>query len=417
MKAIIVTVGDELLIGQVVDTNSAWLGNRLNGLGLDLVEIRSVSDKSDAIVEAIGTAFSLADIVIMTGGLGPTKDDITKKAIADYFGVEMIFHEETYKRIVAIFEKFGKTLSEAHKDQCLMPTNAQLLRNNMGTAPGMMFEHGGKLLFSLPGVPFEMKSIFEDEMVAILKERIGTSYYIHHRTIMTAGEGETFLADQIEDLLEQFSDEMSIAYLPSLGTVRLRISGKSTTIGIRDSVDKAYEAISTRLSKYVYGSENESLEDALLRLCNRYNLTIGTAESCTGGYLAHRITSVAGSSSYFMGSVVSYSNKIKMNLLGVKAGTLESHGAVSKETVSEMANGGQRLLGTDICISISGIAGPDGGTPEKPVGTIWFGLAYKDRPIYAFKISATKNREKNIEYAANVAMTKVIREIMASELA
>ena len=244
MKAIIITVGDELLIGQVVDTNSAWLGNKLNGLGLDLVEIRSVSDKSDAIVEAIGTSFANANIVIMTGGLGPTKDDITKKAIADYFGVEMIFHEETYDRIVAIFEKFGKTLSEAHKDQCLMPTNAQLLRNNLGTAPGMMFEHGGKFLFSLPGVPFEMKGIFENEMVAILKEKIGTSYYIHHRTIMTAGEGETFLADQIEDLLEQFTDEISIAYLPSLGTVRLRISGKSTFIGIRNFVDKAYDAIS-----------------------------------------------------------------------------------------------------------------------------------------------------------------------------
>ena len=415
MKAIIITVGDELLIGQVVDTNSAWLGNKLNGLGLDLVEIRSVSDKSDAIVEAIGTSFANANIVIMTGGLGPTKDDITKKAIADYFGVEMIFHEETYDRIVAIFEKFGKTLSEAHKDQCLMPTNAQLLRNNLGTAPGMMFEHGGKFLFSLPGVPFEMKGIFENEMVAILKEKIGTSYYIHHRTIMTAGEGETFLADQIEDLLEQFTDEISIAYLPSLGTVRLRISGKSTFIGIRNFVDKAYDAISIRLSKYVYGSENESLEEALLRLCNRYNLTVSTAESCTGGYLAHRITSVAGSSSYFMGSVVSYSNNIKMNLLGVRAETLESQGAVSKETVCEMATGGQRLLGTDICISISGIAGPDGGTLEKPVGTIWFGLAYKERQIYAFKISATKNREKNIEYAANVAMTKLIREIIANE--
>jgi nicotinamide-nucleotide amidase len=412
MKAIIITVGDELLIGQVVDTNSAWLGGKLNGLGLDLIEIRSVSDKSPAIIEAIGKAFENAEIVIMTGGLGPTKDDITKKAIADYFGVEMVFHEETYQRIVAIFEKFGKILSDSHKEQCLMPTNAQLLRNNLGTAPGMMFENGSKLLFSLPGVPYEMKGIFEDEMFPILKAKIGTSYYIHHRTIMTAGEGETFLADQIEDLLEHFTSEMSIAYLPSLGTVRLRISGKSEFIGIKDSVDKAYEAISDRLGKYVYGAENESLEKALLRLCKANSLTLGTAESCTGGYLAHRITSVPGSSVFFQGSVVSYSNAIKMNLLGVKAETLDSHGAVSKETVSEMAIGGQKLLGTDICIAISGIAGPDGGTLEKPVGTIWFGLAYKDRPVYAFKVSATKKREKNIEYSANVAMTKIIREIL-----
>lgn len=412
MKAIIITVGDELLIGQVVDTNSGWLGGKLNGLGLDLIEIRSVSDKSPAIIEAIGKAFENAEIIIMTGGLGPTKDDITKKAIADYFGVEMVFHEETYKRIVAIFEKFGKGLSDSHKDQCLMPTNAQLLKNNLGTAPGMMFENGRKLLFSLPGVPYEMKGIFEDEMFPILKAKIGTSYYIHHRTIMTAGEGETFLADQIEDLLEHFTSEMSIAYLPSLGTVRLRISGKSEFIGIKDSVDKAYEAISDRLAKYVYGGENESLEEALLRLCKVNNLTLSTAESCTGGYLAHRITSVPGSSVFFQGSVVSYSNSIKMNLLGVKADTLDSHGAVSKETVSEMAIGGQKLLGTDICIAISGIAGPDGGTIEKPVGTIWFGLAYKNRPVYAFRVSATKSREKNIEYAANVAMTKIIRETL-----
>lgn len=415
MNATIVTVGDEILIGQVVDTNSAWLGSQLVSLGIDVAEIRSISDKEEPILEAIGTAFQQSDLVFMTGGLGPTKDDITKKAIAKYFNASMVFHEPTFEVIKAMFIRFNRSMSESHMEQCYMPDNAVILPNNMGTAPGMLFHQGEKMLFSMPGVPFEMKAIFEDNIKEILIQKTGNTAFIHHRTLMTVGQGETALADKIQYIVDTFPPQISMAYLPSLGSVRLRITGKSTSPSIKEEVEHYASLVEKEVDYYVYGYDNETLEDAVKRMIDQKKWTLATAESCTGGYLAHRLTSIPGSSSYFQGSIVSYSNTVKQNLLGVKAQTLDSFGAVSEETVLEMAEGCKNRLNVDIAISISGIAGPDGGSPEKPVGTVWFAIAYPGENTKAYKITASKDRLKNIEYAANVIMGKLLRKLAAKE--
>jgi nicotinamide-nucleotide amidase len=406
LKAIILTVGDEILIGQVVDTNSAWLGSTLNEIGIDILEILSVSDDIEAIKQGIAYSLDKADIVLMTGGLGPTKDDITKTSIAAYFGVDFVFSEETYERIVKIFAKYGRTISESHKDQCLMPANAELLHNKMGTAPGMLFRQNDKLLISMPGVPFEMKAIVTDELMPILKS-MTNDVNIMHQTIMTSGEGESFIEDTISPLITDMPSYIKLAYLPSLGYVRLRLTGRHhNTEELKREIIKYTNIITTAIGTLVVCEGDVSLEEYMLTLFKNKKLSLSTAESCTGGYLAHRLTSIPGSSAYFMGSVVSYSNDIKNRVLGVAQSTLDNHGAVSEETVKEMVQGLLKVTQTDIGVSISGIAGPDGGTLEKPVGTIWMAIGSKDQ-IKTFKIAATKDRLKNIEYAANVAMNKI----------
>jgi nicotinamide-nucleotide amidase len=408
MKCTIITVGDEILIGQIIDTNSAWLGVELNLLGVDTLEILSVSDDKNAILEALERGFNRSDIILMTGGLGPTKDDITKKTIADYFGVEMSFHHDTHHRLEAIFAKLNRTLAPSHLEQCNMPDNAKILTNDMGTAPGMLFEKNGKYLISMPGVPHEMKFIFTQHIIPFIKSLSDGSFTIVHKTIMTYGQGETILADLIAEVTEHLPSGVSIAYLPSLGFVRIRVTGKggeNTGKSVNDVCDK----IVGKISQYVYGYDDEKPEKCVKRQFIEKGLTLATAESCTGGNLGHRITLVPGSSSYYLGGVVSYSNNLKMKLLGVSPETLKNFGAVSSETVKEMAEGVIAATGADVGISISGIAGPDGGTQEKPVGTIWIGIAQKGQETQTLKISATKNRSANIDYATNVALGRLIR--------
>jgi nicotinamide-nucleotide amidase len=408
MKCTIITVGDEILIGQIVDTNSAWLGVELNKLGGDVIEILSVSDDKEAIIEALDRAFSHAELILMTGGLGPTKDDITKKSIAEYFGTEMIFHHETHQRIEAIFARFNRTLAPSHLEQCNMPENATILTNDMGTAPGMLFYKGESILVSMPGVPHEMKYIFSTHIAPMVFEKTKDKYTIIHKTIMTFGQGETVLSDMINDITNELPEGISIAYLPSLGFVRIRVTGKGEN-GIKQKVQSIADLITERLSNYTYGFDDEKPEECVKRLFLDKGLTLSTAESCTGGHLGHKLTSIAGSSNYYTGGVISYSNALKMALLKVKPETLENYGAVSSETVKEMAEGVLKLSNSDVGISISGIAGPDGGTAEKPVGTIWFGLAKKGAETQTFKINATKDRLKNIEYATNIALGKLIK--------
>jgi nicotinamide-nucleotide amidase len=410
MKCTIITVGDEILIGQIVDTNSAWMAVELNKLGVDVIEILSISDNGDAIKEALERAFSQAELILMTGGLGPTKDDITKKSIAEYFGESMSFHEDTHRRLEAIFAKFNRTLAPAHLEQCNMPNNAIILTNDMGTAPGMLFTKEGSILVSMPGVPHEMKYIFTKHIAPLIFEKTKDSHTIFHKTIMTFGQGETFLADMINEVTEELPEGVSIAYLPSLGFVRVRVTGKGD-VSVIKRVSFVAEQIAEKISQYVYGYDDEKPEECVKRLFTDRGFTLATAESCTGGLLGHRITSVPGSSYYYSGGVVSYSNDMKMKVLGVRAETLQQFGAVSSETVKEMAEGVLKLNNADVGISISGIAGPDGGTPEKPVGTIWFGLAKKNEETQTFKISATKDRLKNIEYATNIALGRLIKLI------
>jgi nicotinamide-nucleotide amidase len=407
MKAIIITVGDEILIGQVIDTNSAWIGNVFNEKGIDIVEIVSVQDKLEAIESAIQQAMNKADLVVMTGGLGPTKDDITKVAIANYFGVEMVYSEETFERIKIIFEKFGRTVGESHKAQCFMPANAILLKNKMGTAPGMLIQHENKMLVSLPGVPYEMKSIITDELLPYLQKNHPSSSHIFHKTIMTSGEGETIIADIIEPLLENMPNYIKLAYLPSLGHVRVRFTGKHQDREILEKEVSHYGEIAMKaLGKIVYGVDDISLEQSLQDLCSNLDLKLTTAESCTGGFISHKITSIPGSSSHFIGGIVSYSNDLKKNILNVNEETLIKHGAVSEQTVLEMLHGILAITKANVGIAISGIAGPDGGSEEKPVGTIW--IAYgNDSNQVAVKINSTKDRLKNIEYASHVALNKL----------
>lgn len=413
MNIQIITIGDEILIGQIIDTNSAWIAQQLNLIGAAISKITSVSDTAPAIQSALKIGLKEADVVLLTGGLGPTKDDITKKALADLFNVEMVFDQPTYDRILGLFKKWGRTSTPAHREQCYMPANAQLLPNKMGTAPGMWFEYEGKVVVSMPGVPYEMKYLMEKEVIPKLKTRF-PSQPIIHRTIQTAGEGESRIAARIETIEASLPTHIKLAYLPNLGRVRLRLSGTgSDQQALEEEIDQYVEAVKKEIPELIFGYEEDTLEIVIGRLLKERGLTIATAESCTGGYLAHRITSISGSSAYFMGSVIAYDNAVKSQLLKVKNATLETYGAVSEQTVREMVSGTLELLNTDVAIAISGIAGPGGGTPDKPVGTIWLAIGHKGK-TETLLLRAGKDREKNIQYTANYALN-LIRKFVTEQ--
>ena len=406
MNIQIITIGDEILIGQVVDTNAAWMAQKLNLQGAAVSKISSIADSADAIQFALEEALQTADVVLMTGGLGPTKDNITKKALADFFGVKMVFHQATYDRILGLFKKWGKSPTPAHHQQCYMPENARLLSNKMGTAPGMWFEYKGKVVVSMPGVPYEMEYLMENEVIP----KLVTTFPIQpivHRTILTAGEGESRIAARIEHIEAALPNHIKLAYLPALGMVRLRFSGTGKSIEVLErEIEACVAAVKKCIPELIYGYQEDTLELAIGNMLRQHGLTIATAESCTGGFLAHRITTVSGSSAYFKGSIIAYANEVKTNLLKVKETTLEQFGAVSEQTVVEMVQGTLDLLNTDIAIAVSGIAGPTGGTPEKPVGTIWIAVGNKDR-IKTLLLHAGKDREKNIQYTAIYALNMI----------
>ena len=406
MDTIIVTIGDEILIGQVVDTNSSWIARQLNLQGIKVQEMLSISDTHEAITESLNYAFSKVDLVLMTGGLGPTKDDITKKTIADYYDVGMEFHQTTFDYIEKLFKRWGRSTTEAHRLQCFMPTNAVLVDNKMGSAPGMWFDENDKVLISMPGVPYEMEYIMLNGVLPKLKNRF-ISLPIAHRTVLTVGEGESRLATKIETFEDNLPPNIKLAYLPGLGQVRLRLTGRGKDeLKLNSQLDEKVEELKTIISEFIFGYEKNSLENVVGELLKEQNKTLSTAESCTGGFIAHKITSIAGSSEYFLGSIVSYSNEMKMNLLGVKPETLEKHGAVSEDTVIEMVKGALHTMKTDLAVSVSGIAGPGGGMPEKPVGTIWLAVGDKNI-IKTHKLLLGKNRIKNIEYTAVQALNMI----------
>jgi nicotinamide-nucleotide amidase len=412
MNVHIITVGDEILIGQITDTNSAWIGQTLNRHGARIERIVSVGDVHEDIISALTIASSIADVVLITGGLGPTKDDITKKALADFFQVELRFSEPTYQRICRFFEQLGRSATEAHRQQCFMPENAELLQNNMGTAPAMWFRHGKTVIVSMPGVPYEMKYLMEHEVIPRLQQ-VFPGQPISHRTLRTAGEGESRIAERLDDFESHLPKGMKLAYLPKLGQVRLRLTYAGSTQEETDALlDTKAAELEALLPDIVYGYGEESPEMALGRLLKTHQLTLGTAESCTGGHIAHLITSIPGSSAYFTGAIIAYSNEVKMKHLGVQSSTLQQHGAVSEATVQEMVRGLLNALNVDIAIAVSGIAGPDGGTPDKPVGTIWMAVGNRDN-IRTHLIRAGKDRLKNIEYASTMAIELTRRFILS----
>ncbi|GAB5552681.1 MAG: competence/damage-inducible protein A [Saprospiraceae bacterium] len=406
MKVNLLTIGDEILIGQIVDTNSAWMAKQLNLIGAEVNYIYTIGDTEKDILSAIDQSFEHADVVLMTGGLGPTKDDITKKTIAQYFQVPLEFDQGTYDRILKLFERWGRSTTEAHRLQCYMPANATLLFNKMGTAPGMWFEKEGKVLVSMPGVPYEMKYLMEKAVIPKLQLQFPGSP-IAHRTILTVGEGESRIADRINDFEEALPSNIKLAYLPGLGRVRLRLTGRGTQQeNLAKILDQEAQKLKAIIPELVFGEGQLQLEEVIGQMLLDRKLSISTAESCTGGYIAHLFTSIAGSSRYFQGSIVAYDNAIKKKLLGVNPVTLEEQGAVSEATVKEMVTGALQALETDIAIAISGIAGPGGGTPQKPVGTVWIAVG-DGKHTETYLLSAGKDRIKNIQYSAIYALDQI----------
>ncbi|MEO5644953.1 MAG: competence/damage-inducible protein A [Bacteroidia bacterium] len=416
MLAEIITIGDELLIGQVIDTNSAWLGQQLSLNGIRVKQMTSVSDDPEHIVAALDEAKVRADIILITGGLGPTKDDLTKKTLKDYFKMEWRTDAQILEDVIGVFKRFGRETTEINKQQAQVPDGCIALRNKNGTAPGMWFEQNGKVVVSMPGVPYEMKGIVTESVLPMLREKFGLPVIIH-RTILTQGIGESALAEKISDWEDALAtDNIKLAYLPSPGMVRLRLSleGDNKEILVQ-LVNKKVDEVMLLIKSYVFGFDTDKLEKVVGDLLMKENKTLATAESCTGGLVAHMLTSVPGSSAYYKGSIVSYSYEVKTSELNVAGKTLEQFGAVSEETVKQMAIGVRERLNTDYSIAISGIAGPDGGTEDKPVGTVWIAVAKEDF-VFAKRFQFGDNRERNI-LRSSVSSLAMLRKLMLGELA
>ncbi len=415
MLAEIITIGDELLIGQVIDTNSAWLGQQLSQNGIQVKQITSVSDDAKHIVAALDEAKKRADIILITGGLGPTKDDITKKTLKEYFKMDWRQDEEVLQNVIGIFRRFGKETTDINKLQAQVPDKCIALKNKNGTAPGMWFDIDQKVFVSMPGVPYEMKGIMSESVLPMLRKKFGLPTIIH-RTILTQGIGESMLAEKIERWEDSLATEkIKLAYLPSPGIVRLRLSVEGNDKdALLKSVNKKIAEVMPIIKGFVFGFDEDTLEKVVGDLLKKEKRTLSTAESCTGGLVAHMLTSVPGSSEYYWGSIVSYSYEVKTNELNVPKEMLEQFGAVSEETVKQMAIGVRERLKTDYSIAISGIAGPDGGTDDKPVGTVWIAVSKKEF-VFAKKFQFGDNRERNILRSSIMALA-MLRKMILGEL-
>jgi len=411
MQVEIITIGDELLIGQVVDTNSAWMGEQLNLIGLRVVQITSISDQREHILKALEEAAGRAEIILITGGLGPTSDDITKPTLSEYFNSPMAFHPEVLKEVERIFSSRGFKVTEVNRKQAEVPACATVMSNHNGTAPGMWFEKDGRIYVSMPGVPFEMKGIMADYVLPRLKT-LFTSQAIYHKTVLTQGMGESMLASRIEDWEKALPQTIKLAYLPQPGMVRLRLTGVGTDQEIvRNLVENEAQKLIPLIGELIYGYNDDKLETIIGQLLIEKGATLSTAESCTGGYLAHLITSIPGSSDYYYGSIIAYHNNIKQTLLGVSETDLQTHGAVSREVVIAMAEGARKRLGTDYALSTSGIAGPDGGTPEKPVGIVWIAVA-SPTATEAKLLNLGINRQRTIHMASVNVLNMLRKELI-----
>jgi nicotinamide-nucleotide amidase len=403
MQATIITIGDELLYGQTIDTNSAYMGRELALLGIRVREILSISDDKAAILEALARAELASDLVLITGGLGPTKDDITKVTLAQYFDTTLVSNPEILAQLEAFFASRNRPMLQSNTDQALMPASCTPLRNDRGTAWGMWFEKNGKAFVSMPGVPFEMEALMQQEVLPKVKSFFKLPAIIH-KHILTAGIGESFLAEQIADFEDNLPANIKLAYLPGIGTVKLRLTASGADRAtVQNALDVEVGKLVPQIDKHIYGYDEDQLEEVIGKLLLAKGKTIATAESCTGGYIASQITMVPGSSAYYNGSVVSYTYESKQAVLGVKQETLDNFGAVSEETVREMLLGVCAKLGTDYALATSGIAGPGGGTPDKPVGTVW--IAYgAPTDIRTKKLSFRGNRNQNIQLTALMAL-------------
>ncbi len=411
MKAEIINIGDELLIGQVVNTNASWMASQLNKAGIQVIQITTIADDRAAIQTALDQALNRAEAVLISGGLGPTKDDITKKTLAEYFGAQLVFHQPTFEQVKKIFAARQFPVTEENRQQAMIPENCIPLFNKNGTAPGMWFEKEGKITVSMPGVPFEMKAMMEEQVIPRLVQHFRLGHIVH-KTVMTTGLPESMLAEKIKTWEENLPAHIKLAYLPQPGIVRLRLSGKGKDRKkLREEIEKQVKKLQLLIPETIYGYDDVLLEEVVGKLLREKGKTVATAESCTGGYLSHLITSISGSSDYFEGGIVSYANRVKTELLGVYPDTLEQYGAVSREVVLQMAEGARRKLKTDYALAVSGIAGPTGGTPEKPVGTVWIALAGpKGSEAQLFHFG--EHRGRNIRRSALAALNMLRLELI-----
>ena len=403
VAASIITIGDELLIGQVIDTNSAWMARQLNEVGVWVKRRVAVGDNRKDILQALQEESQHAEIILITGGLGPTADDITKPLLAEYFGGKLVLNEEALENVKSIFTRLNRPMIESNFRQAEVPDNCEVIQNKRGTAPGMWFHKNGKIFVSMPGVPHEMKGMMTDYVLPRLPSQFVMPAIIS-RTLLTSGIGEAFLAEHIKSFEKDLPVSIKLAYLPNYGMVRLRLTGTGTNKQeLEPLLGKQFQLLKELVAEYLVTDEDLPLSAVVGNLLQKNGKTMSTAESCTGGYIAHLITAQAGSSTYYAGTVVSYSNQVKQDLLYVSTKTLADHGAVSEETVREMATGALATLKTDYTIAVSGIMGPDGGSTDKPVGLVWMAAGNKNE-IITRQFNFRFDRARNIELTANNAL-------------
>jgi len=396
MKAEIITIGDEILIGQIIDTNSSWIAQQLRKFEIDIVQMTSIPDTEEAIFNTLKSASARADLILITGGLGPTKDDVTKNTAAKYFGTTLIRDEKVLQHVTSFFEARNLEMLEINKQQADVLANCEILFNDYGTAPGMLVSKEQKIYIFMPGVPFEMKHLMEKRVFPLIAQQ-SKDIFIHHETILVGGIGESYLAEEIKDIEDELPSTIKLAYLPALAFIRLRLSGKSkNSADILQEVKLFKSKLLHRLKNYVIADYDTSIEAFLIKEFTHQGLTLTTAESCTGGSLAASLTANPGSSEIFVGGTIPYSNRLKQQLLAVKETTLDQFGAVSEQTAIEMAAGAKATFSTDYAIATTGIAGPGGGSADKPVGTVWIAVAGK-KEIITKKFQFNNDRLVNIE--------------------
>lgn len=412
-QASIITIGDELLIGQVIDTNSAWMAQQLNIAGIKVLRRVAVGDAWEEIWKALDEESKHVDIILITGGLGPTADDITKPLLNKYFNGKLIVDEGALQNVKHIFEKvLNRPMIESNFKQAEVPDTCKVIQNKRGTAPGMWFEKEGKVFVSMPGVPFEMKGMMNDFVIPELSTHF-IFPHITHRTLLTVGIGESFLAEKIKEFETGLPTQIKLAYLPNYGMVRLRLTSVGfDRIAVEKEIQEYFETLQQLVKDYLVTDLDEPMEKVTGKLLIARNKTVSTAESCTGGYIAHLLTTIPGSSAFYVGSVVSYSYKAKEDLLNVSKSVLETKGAVSEDVVIQMAKGALASIQSDYVIAVSGIMGPDGGLPDKPVGTVWIAVGNKNN-IEAQKLYFRFDRERNTQLTATNALNMLRKFILA----
>lgn len=413
MKAAIITIGDELLIGQTIDTNSSWMGAELSKAGFDVYRSTSIHDRREDILESLKDAAGRTDVVLITGGLGPTSDDITKQTLCEFFDTNLVINNEVLSMIEGMMHHRKFAMNENNRKQAEVPESCRVLRNATGTAPGMWFEKEGTIFISMPGVPDEMKHIMTEHVLPELNKRF-TSQVIIHKNIMTYGTFEAKLAEILTDFETALPSNIKLAYLPAQGVIKLRLTATGSDHSVlQKQVDKQVENLYKFIPEFIYGENEESLEMVIGNLLKDKNKTVCTAESCTGGEIAHMITGIPGSSAYYIGSVIAYANSVKTELLGMQKDLIEKNGAVSEAVVKEMAKGARSLFRTDFAVATSGIAGPDGGTEIKPVGTLWIAVATEKGVICENRVFG-KDRNTNIKRFSLAALNLLRKQIISS---